>query len=455
MRNAIVMAIIGILVPIIVVKPHVGIYAWSWLSYMNPHRLAYGNVFAGSFALIIALVTIFAYVVSREPKRYPLNTVTVTLFLLHIWVSITTVFAINSELAVLSWIEASKMLLMTYLTVPLINTRRRLEVLAWVIALSIGFYGIKGGIWVVLTGNEWELYGPPKTMIADNNSLALALSMVIPLFGYFFLELKAIWARAVTLFCIVMCSIAIAGTYARGVYVGVGAMLFLVWLRSKYRIITGVAGVLAVLGVFMITPPRVYEELSSIKEYQEDHSSLSRLIMWRFGWSLAVDRPIVGGGFAIYPYEPIYPKYGLSVCTWEERITGKNCVVDQGRSSHSNYFQVLGEHGFVGLALYGILGLSAFFWAVPIIRVSKTRDDLKWAGNMARMLQLSIFGYAVGGMFYNMAFFNLYYHLVVMMVITRTVVEAEARRVDGLAPSSDPGVSPLPAPPIPVARQPS
>jgi hypothetical protein len=134
MRNALVMAIIGILVPIIIVKPHVGIYAWAWLSYMNPHRLAYGNVFAASFALIIALVTIFAYVVSREPKRYPLNTVTVTLFLWHIWISITTVFAINSALAVDYWIAVSKMLLMTYLTVPLINSRQRLETLAWVIA---------------------------------------------------------------------------------------------------------------------------------------------------------------------------------------------------------------------------------------------------------------------------------------------------------------------------------
>ena len=455
MRNALVMAIIGILVPIIIVKPHVGIYAWAWLSYMNPHRLAYGNVFAASFALIIALVTIFAYVVSREPKRYPLNTVTVTLFLWHIWISITTVFAINSALAVDYWIAASKMLLMTYLTVPLINSRQRLEALAWVIALSVGFYGIKGGLWVVVTGGEYALTGPPKSMIEDNNSLALALSMVIPLFGYFFLELKAIWARAGVLVCIATCSIAIAGTYARGVYVGVGAMLFLVWLRSKYRIITGVAGVLAVLGVFMITSPKVYEELTSIKQYEQDHSSLSRLIMWRFGWNLAIDRPVIGGGFNIYTYDPIYPKYGLAVCTWEERVSGKNCVVGYGRTSHSNYFQVLGEHGFVGFALYGILGLSAFFWAVPIIRLSRTRADLKWAGTMARMLQLSIFGYAVGGLFYNMAFFNLYYHLVVMMVITRIVVEEEAQRVDDLAPSSDPGVSPLPAPAIPVARQPS
>ncbi len=469
MRNALVMAIIGILVPIIIVKPHVGIYAWSWLSYMNPHRLAYGNVFVANFAMVIGVVTIVAYVLSREPKRYPLNTITITLFIWHIWVSITTVFAINEQLAFDYWLAVSKMLLMTYLTVAMINTRKRLEILAWVIALSVGFYGIKGGIWVVASGGQYPLTGPPRSMIEDNNSLALALSMIVPLFGYFFLQLKGFWARSAVLFCIGTCMISIAGTYARGVYLGVGAMIFLLWLRSKYRLLTGSAVAVAIVGVFMITSPRVVDELNSINQYEEDHSSISRLIMWRFGWTLALDRPVTGGGFQVYTYEPVYPKYGLSICTWDERVTGKDCVVGFGRSSHSNYFQVLGEHGFVGLAIFGVLGLSAFFWTVPIVRLSKTREDLAWAGNMARMLQLSIIGYAIGGLFYNMAFFNLYYHIVVMMMMTRVVVEEEAQQVKSVAAAGDdPGLSPLPspqppphgpppgsphAPPTPVARQ--
>ena len=394
MRNALLLSTIGILLPIIILKPHVGIYAWSWLAYMNPHRLAYGAIQSAPFAMVVGIVTIFAFLISREPKRFPLTTITVTLLIFHAWITITTVFAIDPDAAVEDWIQASKILLMTYLTLPLINTRRRLEILALVIALSIGFFGIKGGAWVIVTGGEWALYGPSRSMIADNNALALALSMVLPLFGYFYMESKNTWVRLGIVFCIATCFLSIAGTYARGVYIGMAAVLGLLWLRSRHRLLIGLAGLLAVGAVFAIMPTQFNEEISSIEKYEEDSSSLQRLWVWRFGWNLAVDRPLTGGGFGVFPYEPIYPQYGLRICSFEEVQTG--CVV-KPRSAHSNLFQVLGEHGFVGLAIFGFLGLYSFFCGYTVIRMTNGRDDLRWAANMARMLQLSIVAYGVGG----------------------------------------------------------
>jgi len=49
MRDLFVTAVIFGLLPFIFKRPWVGILVWAWLSYMNPHRLAWG------FALISPL----------------------------------------------------------------------------------------------------------------------------------------------------------------------------------------------------------------------------------------------------------------------------------------------------------------------------------------------------------------------------------------------------------------
>ena len=53
--------------------------------------------------------------------------------------------------------------------------------------------------------------------------------------------------------------------------------------------------------------------------------------------NLALDRPLVGGGFDPYTAE-VFRRYLPDY--------------DRIHAAHSIYFQVLGEHGFVGLALF-------------------------------------------------------------------------------------------------------
>jgi hypothetical protein len=66
----------------------------------------------------------------------------------------------------------------------LIHGKERIQLLVWVTAVSIGFYGIRGGIFTILTGGNYRVYGPEETFIADNNQLGLALTMILPLLYY-------------------------------------------------------------------------------------------------------------------------------------------------------------------------------------------------------------------------------------------------------------------------------
>ena len=101
------------------------------------------------------------------------------------------------------------------------------------------------------------------------------------------------------------------------------------------------------------------------------------------------------------------------------------------RDVHSIYFEVLSEHGFLGLGMF--LTLLAFTWlsAGWIIRNAKKHTELKWAENLARMLQVSGVAYCTAGVFLGMAYFDYIYLLVVLTVATRLLV---ARHLAALAP---------------------
>jgi hypothetical protein len=50
----------------------------------------------------------------------------------------------------------------------LINSRERVHALIWVIALSLGFYGVKGGIFTIVHGGVYEVRGPLDTLCSQH-----------------------------------------------------------------------------------------------------------------------------------------------------------------------------------------------------------------------------------------------------------------------------------------------
>jgi hypothetical protein len=97
----------------------------------------------------------------------------------------------------------------------------------------------------------------------------------------------------------------------------------------------------------------------------------------------------------------------------------------------------LGEHGFVGLALF--LGLGVSLWRACSWTIRRVRDDpdLEELEHLQRMVQVSLVAYAVSGAFLGLAYFDLFYNLLAIAVIAKIAVADHRRRVDetdGAAP---------------------
>ena len=133
MRDIIITVMVFGMLPFILRYPWYGVLAWSWLSYMNPHRLAWGFAYNMPFAQIVAIVLLISLVISREKKSLPANPLVVVWVIFLIWLMICTVFAVYPELAVEQLIKVLKIQLITFVTLMLMRDFQRVNQLIWVI----------------------------------------------------------------------------------------------------------------------------------------------------------------------------------------------------------------------------------------------------------------------------------------------------------------------------------
>src|SRR5690242_8785286 len=162
-------------------NPFAGVLLWTWLSVMNPHRLTWGFAYDFPFAQAAAIATLLSVIVSHKKVSFPFTSVTVALIAFWLWINITMPFAIHIEDSVELWSRVNKTLIMTLVALAVVRTERQIRIFLWVFVLSVVYFGVKGGIWVLLTGGENRVWGPPGSQIEDNNNISVALLMMIPL----------------------------------------------------------------------------------------------------------------------------------------------------------------------------------------------------------------------------------------------------------------------------------
>lgn len=408
MRDLILLLIMAGLMPFILARPTTGVLVWSWLGYMNPHRLTWGFAYDFPFVMVAAIATLVTMPFSRQPKRIPWSPLTVVWLLWVLWMCLTTLTALNQVDAVPEWQRAMKIQMMVLATLLLMGEREHIHRLVWVIALSIGFFGVKGGLFTILTGGNYIVWGPPGSFIAGNNEIALALLTVLPLFRYLQVTSDNIWVKRAMLASMVLCAASILGSWSRGALLGGAAMFFVLWLRTRNKWLSSAAIVVALVAFLAFLPEGWFERMSTIKDYREDSSALGRLNAWGFAINIANERPLVGGGFRAFTPE-LFMKYAPTPTDFHD--------------AHSIYFEVLGEQGYVGLGLFVGLALAAFRTCARIRKRVADRKDLAWASELASMLQVSLVGFGVGGAFLGLAYFDLPYSLMAIAALTSAYVD--------------------------------
>jgi probable O-glycosylation ligase (exosortase A-associated) len=411
-RDILVTLIVFGLLPSVFKRPYVGVLMWVWISVMNPHTQGWGFATTFPFAAIIGGATMVSMVFSKDSKNLPRSPVTWTFIAFVLWMNVTTVFALYPVEAFEQWNKVIKIMLMTFVTFMLIKTKEQIQLLIWVIVVSLGYYGLKGGIFTIIGGGVDMVLGPEGTFIGGNNEIALALIITIPLMHYLQMISQKAWVRHSLTVAMLLSAFAALGSYSRGALLAIAAMCFFLWLKSQHKLRIGLLLIMAIPPALAFMPERWSERMDTIHSYEEDGSVQGRFNAWWMAYNLAKDRPLTGGGFEVSMPELFY-RYAPDP--------------EDLHAAHSVYFQALGEHGFMGLGLYLLLCLMTWRTGSWIVRNTANLKELKWAFNLATMIQVSMVGFAVGGTFLSLLYFDVPYYLMAAMVATRLVVEKELK----------------------------
>lgn len=422
-RDILITVVVLGLLPVCLARPWIGILVWSWLGYMNPHRLTWGFAYNLPFAQMAAIATLAGLIFTRD--RRPLPRASEVYLLLGLWATflLSTMFSLYPDDAWLQFAKVSKILFMTLVTIVLCRGPKKVKALIWVIALSIGFFGLKGGIWAVLTGGQNQVLGPPQSFIEGNTEIGLALNMVVPLLVFLRRQESRPWIRHVLAVCVVFSIIAIVFTYSRGAFLGLAVVLALLIVRSRAKMVTAIVLAVGLLVINASLPEKWVDRMETITTYEQDNSAMARLTAWRVAYHLALDHPLLGGGFRTFTvevYDQYEPGWGLDT------------------DAHNVYLQVLGEHGFTGLAIYVALIASTMISLRRLMRKFRRDPTHRWVHDCAQMLEVSLAGYLVSGMFLSLSYFDLFYHLVAVTVILKALFLTQDREPESAAVAASP-----------------
>ena len=402
----------------------VGVLLWTWVSVMNPHKLTYGFAAGLPLAMIAALATLVSVLLNRKKLRLPPDATVIFLIVFLLWMCLTTYNAILPEASMDDLIVTLKIQLMTLVALMSIRERKHIEAFIWVIVISVGFYGFKGGIFTILSGGSARVWGPTGTFIEGNNELGLALTMMIPLMNYLRVVSTRKWIRRGMLATMLLSVASVLGTQSRGALLAIVAMSIVLWMRSSRKVVGGMVMVLLAIGFLAFMPASWEARMQTIGTYQEDTSALQRINSWGMAVRIANDR-VTGGGYAVET-RSVFVKYADNP--------------DWVFTAHSIYFQALGEQGWIGLFLFLGIGATAFWSLMRMRAASRERKETLWLYELGGMLQVSMVGYAVGGAFLSLTYLDLVYDVAVLVVASKWWLREERWRTEteGLFHSAEP-----------------
>lgn len=417
MRDLIVFLSVICLMPYAFQRPYIGMLLFSWLAYMRPQDLCWGFARSMRLSFFVSIAMLAGWWANELGRRRFTHweSRTLMMVLLMVLVAISYFQAqVQDEYTSRYFFEYVKIVIIALFTVGQCDTRLRLRGMFWVIAISLGFFGVKSGLWGLVRGGGQILRGPGG-MLEDNNDFALAIVMNIPLLWYLGISEGKKWVLQATRAAVFLSVITVVLTRSRGAFLALCfSALWIAWRSGKLFRAIMILLFLAALFPF-VAPQDILDRLASIGDTTES-SANARLTAWATALEMIKGNPIWGVGMR--NFQSSYPEYAL-VPTSQDSHT---------YVAHNSYFQIWAESGSLAFLVYMSLLASVFVTLGRVYKQCRLRPDLAWAMNYSRMMEATTVGFSVGAFFLNRGHFDLFYHWLALVAALNLCASAAMRR---------------------------
>jgi len=421
-RDLLLLCVLLIPLAVTLRYPFVGVLTWAWFSLMTPHQMAYG-VFGLPLNMVIAATTIVAVALSGAFRHFRFDATTGLLILFALWLCLSQLFSLDPNSSYTYFDRFIKTLIFAFLCVQLTSDRLRFHALLWMLVIAIGYFGLKGGLFTLVTLGEHRVQGLERTILEDNNHMGVALATILPLILYLREQSTRPLIKTGLLGLFVLDLIAVIGTHSRGAFVALMVFGAFFWFRSrrKLAILAGLALIMVPAVAFM--PSKWTDRMSTISEATKDASFMGRVDAWVVNMKLAAAHPLTGAGL-----RNSYQK--------EIAQTVDMRRAESAKAAHSIYFETLGGTGFVGLAIYLALLATAFLRAHSLQSKNRDINDEPWIASFGYYAQIALAVFCVGGAAVSIEMWDGYWILIALTAAAAKVAsEAPTLRRSGGAPA--------------------
>jgi probable O-glycosylation ligase (exosortase A-associated) len=424
MRDAFLLAVLPFLLYAMAKRPFVGLGLWIWTALFYPNGWVYGAAGIIRFNLIFAGVTLFSYLVMKDKPKFKLSGTGALVVLFFAWTTVSTILGVGRpDLAWDIWNRFMKVVLLFIFVLAVVDNKLHLDFILGCVVLSVGFYADLEALKFIASGGGHKIVGIEGHVLGDRNELAVAFVMLLPLCVYLLRDYgrKSRLLSGFLLATIVLTVAAIIGTESRGGFIALLALGAYFFLKSEHKLLAAAMIAVLALGMSQVVTSEWISRINTIDEANSDASFMGRVVAWKLSLILASHNPFFGGGFKGLENFPVWANLSQEFSSFPWFYTGGELPDPvKARAAHSIYFQVLGDHGFVGLAIYlAILGTS-FMRARRIVKLSKVKPVPEWITQAAITLQLTLFGFCVGGAALSFAYFDLTFAVVGLLIVLET-----------------------------------
>lgn len=400
-------------------KPFLFVLVYAYIDIVAPQRLTYlllNSLPISAVAAALALGGFLLFDDKRDTRVAPRQLLIVAL-IGYCWC--TTQNADFPTEAKDKWDWAWKALAFAAFLPLTLRTRLRIEALLLFMVLSASSIIIVGAIKTILSGGG---YGELNLMVSNNSGLyegstistvAIAILPLILWFTRHGTLFTPDWRMKVFAYALCFaCLLIPIGTSTRTGLLCIGLVALLMLRDSRKKLLY--LGCVTAMGLAALPflPSAFTERMGTIKTYQGDASASTRLAVWQWTMDYARSHPL-GGGFEAYRQNQIrYEKVAV-----EDQggvaVVDRSLEVDKARAYHSAYFEMLGEQGYPGLALWLAINLGGLFrMEVLRRRYARAEGDEAWIAPLAAALQNGHIVYLLGAAFVAIAFQPFVYMLI-------------------------------------------
>ena len=424
-------------------RPFLWVLVYLYVDIVAPQKISY-FLLASLPISLIAFCAAFGGWMLTDNKRDSRFTVRQGLILVLLaYCGMTTLSADFVAEAANKWSWVWKALIFASFLPLTLRTRLRFEAVALTLVLSAGSIIITGGIKTVFSGGG---YGSLHFFVNDNTGLyegsiiSCVAIAIIPLI-WWLVNHGTIYPKSmiVKLFGVALtfaCLLIPVGTEARTGLVCI-ALLFLLSLRSvKNRFLyLGSMVALALIAVPFL-PASYTKRMDTISNHEADESASTRVAVWMWTLDYVKDHPF-GGGFEAYRGNKLRIEMRDAETSGNTTDVELKETIDKGRAYHSSYFEMLGEQGWPGLALWLTIQVMGL-WQMELLRHRWKRKanaagaghELQWQAPLANALQQAQLIYLLGGAFLGIA----YQPFILMLIGMQCGLWSYLRRIDSSGP---------------------